>query len=129
MIPVGITIHCSDSPQGRGDDINAIRRWHKERGFKDVGYHYVILENGTIQQGRTEDTLGAHAKGHNNTIGICLIGIDSFTDEQFKALTGLCLELKTKYKFKNDVIKGHCELDKGKTCPNFDVKKFKKENL
>lgn len=129
MTPTGITIHCSDSPHGRGDDINTIRQWHIARGFKDVGYHYVILENGTIQQGRPENVSGAHAKGYNNTIGICLLGKATFTDEQFDALTGLCLELKEKYKFTNEVILGHCQLDKSKTCPNFDVTKFKEENL
>ena len=116
-------IHCSDSPQGRGDDINTIRRWHKERGFNDVGYNFVILEDGTIQPGRSLSIeYGAHCRGKNDWMGICLIGRDSFTDAQFESLG----KLITKYKCKE--VKGHYAFSP-KTCPNFNVEKFMEERI
>ena len=83
-------IHCSDSPQGRGDNAQTIHRWHKERGFDGIGYHYVILEDGTVENGRPEFWSGAHAKGHNDAIGICFIGDEDFTEAQFQSLYNHC---------------------------------------
>ena len=47
-----IIIHCSATPEGRNDTSKDIRRWHLARGFKDIGYHYIILLDGTIELGR-----------------------------------------------------------------------------
>ena len=112
-------IHCSDSPQGRGDTAETIHSWHKERGWDGIGYHYVILEDGTVENGRPEYWPGAHAKGHNEAIGICLIGIDSFTHSQL-------IELETLLKnhdFTSDEVVGHYKVS-NKTCPNFDVETY-----
>lgn len=116
----GIIIHCSDSPQGRGDDASTIDRWHKARGWSGIGYHYVILEDGTIQTGRPLGKSGAHAKGYNDYVGVCLIGEESFTNRQFDSLEALCREFTT------DKIMGHYEVSL-KTCPNFDVEAFKEQ--
>ena len=70
-----IIIHCSDSPEGRNDKAEDIRKWHKARGFNDIGYHFVIDLDGTIEPGRPIEQAGAHCTGHNrNSIGICYIG-------------------------------------------------------
>ena len=134
-----IIIHCSDSPQGRGDNAAAIDRWHKERGFGTVGtdgkvyhigYHYVILEDGTIETGRPLVTSGAHCKGHNgNSIGICMLGIDSFTEEQYKALAGLVSNLMVEYKISPKQVRGHSAYSDYKTCPNFSVSEFMYERV
>jgi N-acetylmuramoyl-L-alanine amidase len=122
-----IVIHCSDSPQGRGDNASTIHNWHKERGFDGIGYHYVILENGTRQAGRPEYWIGSHVKDHNaDSIGICLIGRETFTDEQNGELVLLIRELLTRYPAAN--ILGHYELDSGKTCPNFNVPSWRAEH-
>jgi len=113
-------VHCSDSPQGRGDDAEAIHRWHLERGFDGIGYHYIILEDGRIQNGRPDYWVGAHAKGFNKAIGICLIGNDVFTMAQYISLEFI---LKDRG-FKASEIKGHYQVDSKKTCPNFDMDKF-----
>ena len=116
-----ITIHCSASPQGRGDDAETIHSWHMKRGWDGIGYHYVVLEDGEIQRGRPHYWKGAHVGGHNyRNLGICLIGDDVFTDEQYGALAFLLRELLDRYP---DVqILGHRDWpDTGKTCPNFDV--------
>lgn len=124
-----IVIHCSDSPQGRGDDVDTIRRWHKERGWSDIGYHYVIIEDGEIQVGRDLERSGAHAKGHNTgSIGICLIGRDSFTEEQFISLAGLVLGMMEQFDIELDNVLGHYQVS-SKTCPNFDIEWFKNKYM
>ena len=122
-----IIIHCADTPEGRNDKAADIRRWHKERGFNDIGYHYVIDLDGTIEPGRDVETAGAHAQGHNaNSIGICYIGgkrlnkpADTRTDEQKASLVLLLKYLRAKYK--EAKIIGHRDVSE-KACPCFDVK-------
>lgn len=115
-----IVIHCSASPHDRGDDAATIHRWHLSRGWDGIGYHYVILEDGTVQNGRPEYWAGAHTRGHNkNSLGICLMGDETFTDEQNGALVELLRTLMERYP--EPWIVGHYMLDPHKTCPNFDV--------
>ena len=105
-----------------------IDRWHKERGSKKIGYHYVIYLDGSIHEGRKEEEIGAHTVGHNaNSIGICYVGgcakdgrtpKDTRTDAQKNALCGLLSELVKKYP--NASIHGHREFA-NKACPCFDV--------
>jgi len=119
-----IAIHCSDSPHGRGDNAETIHKWHLEKGWSGIGYHYVIDEFGNLERGRPHYWTGAHVKNHNrNSLGICLIGKNEFTPEQFNMLAELLRELTSKYP--NAKIKGHYQLDtQGKTCPNFDVPEY-----
>lgn len=116
-------IHCSDSMHG---DVAEIRRWHKARGWRDVGYHFVIRRDGEIEIGRMLTDIGAHAKGFNrNSIGTCLIGKDNdFTEAQFDALRRLDASLRSQF----DGIKTveHRELNSSKTCPTFDINKVLK---
>ncbi len=119
-----VVIHCSASPQGRGDDAETIHSWHTRRGWSGIGYHYVILEDGTLQTGRPEYWEGAHVNGHNkDSLGICLIGYGSeVTNDQMDTLAQLLLGLNHKY---NGVeVLGHNDLDPNKTCPNFNVKEW-----
>lgn len=70
-----IIIHCSATPEGRNYTVEDIRRWHKQQGWSDIGYHYVIYRDGTIHEGRNVDIAGAHCVNHNaHSIGICYIG-------------------------------------------------------
>jgi len=118
-----IVIHCSDSDISEHDNIDVIRVWHLERGFSDVGYHYFIKNDGTIQEGRHHSMVAAHCYGQNKkSIGICLSGRYSFTDEQFKSLHMLIIKLWGKYGEDLPVF-GHYDFSK-KTCPNFDVSEF-----
>lgn len=113
-------LHCSDSPQGRGDTAKTIHQWHLDRGWDGIGYHFVILEDGTVEAGRPEYWQGSHARGYNETLGICLIGEGSFTPAQFISLEKL---LKDKG-LKADEVVGHSSVNQQKTCPCFDVKQF-----
>ena len=138
MRPVNeIIIHCADTPPSWGGTMtpeqqrDEIRRWHvEERGWSDIGYHYVITRNGVVVQGRSLDRIGAHVKGHNKgTIGICLVGgkggtahdkfRENFTKEQDFALRKLIDELKDRFVSINKVS-GHNEYA-AKACPCFNV--------
>ena len=118
-----LILHCSASEAL--SDIDSIRKFHMDptprgRGWRDVGYHYVINKNGVIEYGRKEDEIGAHCEGHNkNSIGICVGGDKRFTYAQIKSLRFLVRETLLKYKLKIEHVFMHNELDnKGKTCPN-----------
>jgi len=120
-----IVLHCSDSDIMKHNDISIIKQWHRARGFKDVGYHYFIQKNGTVQFGRKPDVEGAHVLGHNkDSIGICLHGRKEFTFDQFRSLARLIKELAGKYKLSKGFIFGHNDFTDQKTCPNYDVQEF-----
>ena len=123
-----IIVHCSATKEGKAFNVADITRWHKQRGFATIGYHYVVLLDGSIQQGRAEMVMGAHCKGYNaNSIGICYIGgldengnsKDTRTPEQKKSLLELLKRLKKDYP--NATIHGHREFA-NKDCPCFDAK-------
>ena len=123
-----IIIHCSATKEGLNFNVNDIRRWHKAKGWKDVGYHYVICLDGSIQGGRPLNEIGAHCTGHNkNSIGICYIGgldennkpKDTRTIHQKAALHTLLKQLCVQ--FPKATIHGHNEFNNGKACPSFNV--------
>lgn len=118
-----IIVHCSDTPDERDLGVDDIRRYHKEQGWSDVGYHEIIRRDGKMEVGRPLMRIGAHCKGSNlYSVGICLIGQHEFTPAQFSTLAERCHYYMDTYHIKPDQIFGHYELDKkGKTCPNFDV--------
>ena len=122
-------MHCSATPEGRDYKVADIDRWHKQRGWKGIGYHYVIYRDGSIHTGRKIEEIGAHCTGQNaDSIGICYIGgvatdgktpKDTRTPAQKTALRGLINELKAK--FPGITVHGHREFA-NKACPCFDVK-------
>lgn len=118
-----IIIHCSASAPCT--TLEDIKRWHKQRGFKDIGYHYVIEANGQLRNGRDINEPGAHCEGRNtSTIGVCLVGgfdgkkLHHFSKEQFKELRILLDGLYMSYGILP--IAGHRKYAK-KECPNFLV--------
>jgi len=117
-----IIIHCSASPNDRGDTAEDVHRWHLERGWSGIGYHYIIERIGKLIGGRPLYWEGAHAKGHNkNSIGICLMGTDEFDEHQWSMLSYLITHLMLK--FPDAKVMGHNEIS-NKTCPNFDVQQW-----
>jgi N-acetylmuramoyl-L-alanine amidase len=134
-----IIVHCSFTKPRENQSprigVAEIRRWHtdpkpKGRGWRDIGYHYVIKRDGTLQLGRPISQTGAHVRGHNLTsIGICLVGgmdkrtgkaVDDYTDEQWQTLTMVVGGLTNQ--FHGSKVSGHNDWTNAKTCPNFDVK-------
>ena len=123
-----IIIHCSATPEGKDFTVSDIDRWHRQRGFKMVGYHYVIRLDGTIEQGRPLEMIGAHCTGHNaHSIGICYIGgldrsgnpKDTRTQVQKDVLWSLVKSLQKR--FPDATVHGHMEFA-NKACPCFEVK-------
>ena len=120
-----IIIHCSASDNPKHDNVKTITEWHQARGFRTIGYHYFIRANGGIQLGRAAYMQGAHCKNHNkDSLGICLHGLDNFTPKQMDTLDSLIEYLCFKYGVIPTDVYAHNHFNKGKTCPNFKVKKY-----
>lgn len=125
-----IVIHCSATKTNQEVDMAVIDKWHRQRGWRKIGYHFVINRDGKVEEGRAKDEVGAHVKGKNkNSLGICLIGgIDdkgnaesNYTKEQWKALEKLVDYLLDEF---GDIeVSGHNEYA-AKACPCFNVKEW-----
>lgn len=142
-----IVIHCSASANGQRITPADIDRWHAARGFMrdrgligfnapkllHIGYHYVIEALGPVTSARGEQEIGAHVADFNRySIGICMVGTDAFSADQWQSLKGLVSNLKVRYP--NAKVVGHRDLSPDqnkngvvekfewlKTCPGFDV--------
>ena len=100
-----IIIHCSATRVGQDLRAKDIDRMHKQRGFNQIGYNFVIDLDGLVENGRPLSLDGAHcntkgfsAESYNkHSIGICYIGgldvngnpEDTRTDAQKAALREL----------------------------------------
>ena len=138
-----IIVHCSATAEMRDFGAKDIDLWHKAQGWDCIGYHYVVRIDGTIEEGRPVERIGAHCKGHNAySIGICYIGglaadnktpKDTRTTEQKVALLSLVRFLKGK--FPDAAVIGHRDASPDinnngiiepsewmKACPSFDAK-------
>lgn len=144
-----IILHCTATPEGQDSTVAQIRASHKARGFSDIGYHYVIYRNGSVQKGRDVNISGAHCLNHNtHSIGVAYVGglenkpgtayaklkaKDTRTPEQKAALLTLLKDLHRLYP-KAKII-GHRDTSPDlngdgliepwewiKSCPSFDAK-------
>lgn len=126
-----IIVHCAATTSEMDIDVSWIRKIHVDQnGWSDVGYHYFIKRDGTVEDGRPIHRSGAHARGHNaNSIGVCYAGgidksgkpEDNRTPQQKLALLKLITNLSIKYPITS--ILGHCDLPGvAKACPSFDAK-------
>lgn len=140
-----IIIHCAATKPDQDIGAKEIRVWHttpepQGRGWKDIGYNWVIRRDGTLENGRDLDhdgdvfeEIGAHTAGYNSrSLGICLVGginykgqpDANFTDAQWKTLERHVRALKAK--FPKATVHGHNEFA-AKACPSFDVQKWLRE--
>jgi len=125
-----IILHSSATPEGREHTAEEIKNWHvKGNGWSDIGYHFVIQIDGTIEKGRPIERMGAHVRGHNrNSIGVCYIGgcdqdmkpKDTITKEQQESFSSLVHALRMVFD-KDLLIKGHNDYTNKKACPGFKV--------
>lgn len=131
-----IILHCADTRpywmMGRPlvEDVTEIRRWHVEqRGWRDIGYHWVIDRDGKRAPERSETEIGSHVEGHNRgTIGTCLLGgygakaddqfESDFTPVQREAVVRLIVEIKARTAIRT--VSGHNDYAV-KACPGFQV--------
>jgi N-acetylmuramoyl-L-alanine amidase len=140
-----IFLHCSDSAFG---EVRVIEKWHKARGWKAIGYHYVVLNgrpfkdvryfdflDGQIQPGHAlnddpifaDSEYGAHVAGRNSSsLGICLIGTCEFTNAQLLAAREVIFKLMHRFELKVPNVLGHYEDEHAtKTCPNIPMGHFR----
>lgn len=68
-----IIIHCAATPEGRNFTVADIDKWHKQQGWRGIGYHFVIYIDGSVHKGRPVEDVGAHCLNHNaHSIGCVL---------------------------------------------------------
>jgi len=118
-----VFIHCSASDYPQHDNVATMQKWHLARGFSEVGYHFFIRKDGTLEYGRDIEKTPAAQKGHNRyTLAVCLHGLkeEKFTEAQFKTLRALAEQIAHNYE--NISFHGHCEVSP-KACPVFDYRK------
>jgi len=122
-----IIVHCSATKEGNNVTASTIDQWHKDRGWRCIGYHYVVTLDGTIEYGRSIYETGAHVKNQNEgSIGVCYIGglgssmeaKDTRTPEQKESLLLLLKTLKKMHPAAT--IHGHNEFST-KACPCFNA--------
>lgn len=130
-----IFIHCSatrpDWMIGKSfvSRVAEISRWHKQRGWTAIGYHWIIDRDGSVARGRPENNVGAHVQGHNiGSLGICLIGgfgsnendpfEKNYTPDQEASLRKLIEDIKGRTEIKR--VRGHNEVS-AKACPGFNA--------
>ena len=124
-----ILIHCTATPEGRHVTVDQVTQWHRARGFRTIGYHYLIYLDGSVHAGRPEDEVGAHCTGQNaHSIGVCYVGgidantlhpKDTRTPAQRESLQRLVSELQQR--FPGATVHGHNEFA-AKACPCFKVR-------
>lgn len=124
-----IIIHCTATPEGRDVSVDTIRKWHKDQGWNDIGYHWVVGLDGVPRPGRPEAKVGAHVAGHNTgTLGVVYVGgvdarnqpKDTRNAAQRAGLVSIVRGLKLRYPSITKVT-GHNQYA-AKACPSFDVR-------
>lgn len=138
-----IIIHCAATYPKMDIGAEEIREWHtRDNGWSDIGYHFVIRRDGTVEAGRPVEQPGAHCKNHNaRSIGVCLVGglcggkvcehemvtfasgqrgkpEANYTETQYAALKLLLARLTGEYA--TATVHGHQDFA-NKACPCFDV--------
>jgi len=136
-----IIVHCTATrpdwwdKKTLNEQVKEVEKWHVvDRGWKAIGYHYLIGRNGEVVQGRPIEMIGSHARGHNkDSIGIALFGgfgsdaddlaTEHFTPLQLAAAYELIRKLQGQYNIKSERVIGHNRIS-SKACPGFRVQKW-----
>lgn len=136
-----IIIHCSATRPGQQITVSDIDRMHRARGWRSIGYHFVVYLDGSVNLGRPLEVVGSHALGRNvHSIGICYVGgldehgkpADTRTPAQKNALRELVAKLKEEFpgvrvlghRDASPDLNGNGKIEKFewlKACPCFDV--------
>lgn len=129
-----IILHSTATPEGRDVTVEEIRNWHIDRGWADIGYHFVIYRNGIIKLGRPLSEQGAHTLGHNeDSIGVVYVGgtdesgnaKDTRTLQQKISMRLFIAYLKARHGIKT--VLGHKQCTHTE-CPSFDVEVLNKQS-
>lgn len=128
--PDTIVVHYTATYTDKPVTVATIRQWHLARGWKDIGYHWVIYPDGSIHKGRDESVVGAHVANQNTgKIGVCYVGglipggdghgHDTRTPKQHASMITLIREIMQRHPTIKRVV-GHRDLA-ATECPGFDV--------
>jgi hypothetical protein len=133
-----LIVHHTATPRD-STTFEAVKRYHmQELGWEDIGYHFFITGDGSLNLGRPVNYVGSHCSAGSmnfKSLGICLAGnfeIEQPSTGQLKALEGILGELRIKYQVPIDNILGHCEAPGAQTlCPGKNLldwlKKYREE--
>lgn len=125
-----VIIHTTATLPGQDIGVEEVDRWHKARGWKGCGYHFICRLNGNLEVGRPLSEVGAHTKGENfDSIGIAYVGglddegnpADTLFDCQRETIQKLLDSLAVVLN-KDLQIFGHRDYNSGKSCPCFDAR-------
>jgi N-acetylmuramoyl-L-alanine amidase len=126
--PTKIILHCAASPDYEPEDpkfdhvtAQVIDKWHRERGFDCIGYHWVVRRSGIVEKGRPESQIGAHCLGQNEaSIGICWVGTHKPTPAQINALDAFYRRFQSEKQWGPESWHGHNEFT-NKECPGISM--------
>ena len=120
-----VIVHCSYTSASMDIGLAEIKQWHtrkppKGRGWKDIGYHFIIRRDATLENGRAIEKVGAHTLGENaDSVGVCLVGgkegnksVFNFTRGQMQILRELCHSIMREYGLGRADLHGHNEYNK-----------------
>ena len=102
--------------------VKAIQRFHRnQRGWADIGYHYLVGRDGTIFEGRALTVQGAHAGASNNIENLGVSAIGDFSGAlpppvQLDAIEAFLVEQQRRYAVGTDQVFGHRDF-KATECP------------
>lgn len=129
-----LIVHCTATPDHRDLGFKEIDAMHKARGWESpsgvhCGYHYIVRRNGTIERGRPDVEVGAHAYGKNGvSLGIVWVGTNRPEFVQYEAMAQLLRSLMSKYDLDIDMVQGHREaVDTDKACPVINMDNLRAE--
>ena len=134
MYPDKIIMHHSLTKDTKTVSWGAIRKYHLNKGWEDIGYHFGIELVGTKHEifvGRLMNVPGAHTKGQNSSsIGICLIGNfdkNKPPKEQWDLAVKLVSSLCEILYLTSSSIYGHNNYASYKSCPGelFSMDRFR----
>lgn len=131
-----IIVHCTATKEGKSVTVDTIRKWHKAKGWSDIGYHYVIYIDGSVHVGRDVNVSGAHCEGRNShSIGVVYVGgldtdnktpKDTRTAEQKRSLINILRVLMDEYRL--GLTQVHCHNEyANKACPSFKIATLRAE--
>ena len=140
----GIVVHQTDSEdRGSFSPYNTAEYHVNTNDWAGIGYHYYILDDGTIYQTQEDSVISYHASGKNqDTLGVAITGehtcsynepennYDIISAKKYNALVYTLAKLTNKYSnIAVEKIVGHSETGSPKSCPNLNMTQLRDDVL
>jgi len=133
-----IVVHQTDSnDKGHFHPYDTARYHVNSKGWAGIGYHYFIIDDGSIFKTQEPYIVSAHAKEWNNrSLGVVITGKHRYdsskTNEEiigkkkYKALVFTLAKIQTQFPKAKNIV-GHGELQANRSDPNLDMEKLKSD--